>query len=187
METQLNQLYDLVHTTLVPCHWLLLHACYAGRQWISNKIYLIPKLRHNIQIANIVSSCKPDITTHIFTCTLKALCVTNVSMLHCLAPVMGCSCIGKLLLLLGRKLHLILLAHGKRKPHMVCGILCSHTLTLWLNLWRLQESLRNLVTMLLPILNTLGSLGILDQCKLSMIMLVSLKDLPFNSCDTCKT
>ncbi len=44
MEICLNQIHDLTHTTLVPCHawahWLLMHACYAANQISPHHLFM---------------------------------------------------------------------------------------------------------------------------------------------------
>ncbi len=110
---------------------------------------------------------KPDTTIHISACTLNALCVMNVSTLKPQAPATGYSKIGISQVLLGKKLQSILLAHGQCQHHMVLwNSLSSPALIPLLILSKLQESSKNLVTILLPVLSTPGSLGIIDWCKL---------------------
>ncbi len=59
---------------------------------------------------------------------------------------------------------------------------CIDTTT---NLLEIAQIFNNLVTMLLPVLSTPGSLSTLNLCKSSMIMGESSQDFPSNSCYTC--
>ncbi len=63
--------------------------------------------------------CRHNITTFIYACTLNVLYVTNVNVPNPLALAMVSSQIRILLVILGRILQLILLAHGLHQHHMV--------------------------------------------------------------------
>ncbi len=90
--------HDFTNTTLVPCHawtpWFLMHECF-------------------------MLCCRPGINICIYICILNDLLVTKDNMLIPLPPAMVYSQIRTLMVLLGRKLQLIPLAHGLCRHHMV--------------------------------------------------------------------
>ncbi len=132
-------------------------------------------------LVTCVQHCKHDTIIHIYGCTLIALHVINVNKPSLLAPATVYCPIKTLLALLGRKLQLISLAHGRRQHHMVLwNSLLSLALIQPLPLLKLPASLKRLVTMSLLVLSTPGFLGILNLCKSSMTMGESLLILLFN-------
>ncbi len=145
-EISLNQLHDLAHITLVPCHgwttWQLWHAFYAASQ-IPPPVSESP---HWTILVQWMSTSKtnqswPRVTpwSGHYWCSMGRNCSWSHLPMTSIKTTLG-----------------------------MWNYLLLHEMTPLLTLSRSQGSLRNLETTLLHVLSIPGSLGILGQCKSSM-------------------